>query len=72
MHAITFSHPGPPEVLAWADTVAPAPSADEVVIDVQAAGINNADLLQRRGAYPVPAGASPILGLECSGTVSWV
>jgi len=72
MHAITFSHPGPPEVLAWSDTPAPAPTADEVVINIQAAGINNADLLQRRGAYPVPAGASPILGLECSGTVSWV
>jgi putative PIG3 family NAD(P)H quinone oxidoreductase len=72
MHAITFSHPGPPEVLTWSDTAAPAPTPDEVVIDIQAAGINNADLLQRRGAYPVPAGASPILGLECSGTVSWV
>ncbi|MBS0418917.1 MAG: NAD(P)H-quinone oxidoreductase [Proteobacteria bacterium] len=72
MHAITFAHPGPPEVLAWSDTAAPAPAADEVVIDIRAAGINNADLLQRRGAYPVPAGASPILGLECSGTVSWV
>lgn len=59
-------------MLAWSDTAAPAPAADEVVIDIQAAGINNADLLQRRGAYPVPPGASPILGLECSGTVSWV
>jgi len=72
MHAITFKSPGPPDVLTWSDTTAPAPAADEVVIDIHAAGINNADLLQRRGAYPVPPGASPILGLECSGTISWV
>jgi len=72
MHAITFPHPGPPDVLAWSDTAAPVPTPDEVVIDIQAAGINNADLLQRRGAYPVPPGASPILGLECSGILSWV
>lgn len=72
MHAITFKNPGPPDVLTWSTTAAPAPTPDEVVIDVHGAGINNADLLQRKGAYPVPAGASPILGLECSGTISWV
>ena len=71
-HAITFDKPGPPDVLTWTEIAAPAPAPDEVMIDVQAAGINNADLLQRRGAYPVPQGASPILGLECSGTISWV
>jgi len=46
------------------------PSApDEVLIEVTAAGVNRADLLQRQGFYPPPPGASPILGLECSGTV---
>jgi len=43
-----------------------------VRIDVAAAGVNRADLLQRRGLYPPPDGASPILGLECAGTVAEV
>ena len=70
MRAVTFSRPGGPEVLAWGDADIEAPGPRDVVIDVHAAGINNADLLQRRGAYPVPAGASPILGLEVAGVVS--
>jgi putative PIG3 family NAD(P)H quinone oxidoreductase len=48
---------------------APQPGADEVLIEVHAAGINRADLLQRDGAYPPPEDASPIMGLEVSGTV---
>ena len=47
----------------------PAPGAGEVLIRVAFAGINRADLLQRRGLYPPPADASPILGLEVAGTV---
>jgi NADPH2:quinone reductase len=47
----------------------PAPRAGEVLIKVHAAGLNRADLLQRNGLYPPPADASPILGLEVSGTV---
>jgi NADPH2:quinone reductase len=47
----------------------PAPGADEVLIEVAAAGVNRADLLQRRGLYPPPADASPIMGLEVAGTV---
>ena len=47
----------------------PEPGAGEVLIRVAAAGVNRADLLQRRGLYPPPRGASPILGLECAGTV---
>jgi putative PIG3 family NAD(P)H quinone oxidoreductase len=50
----------------------PAPEAgpDDLLIDVTATAVNRADLLQRRGLYPPPPGASPILGLECSGVVA--
>jgi putative PIG3 family NAD(P)H quinone oxidoreductase len=47
----------------------PLPGADEVLIEVQAAGLNRADLLQRKGLYPPPRDASPIMGLEVAGTV---
>lgn len=50
----------------------PTPGPDEVVVDVAAAGVNRADLLQRRGFYPPPPGASELPGLEVSGTVSAV
>ena len=59
-----------PEILTWATTPAPAPECGEVVITVAAAGVNRADLMQRQGHYPPPPGASTILGLECSGTIS--
>ena len=72
MHAVTFNSPGPPDVLTWSGFASPVPTSDDVVIDIHAAGVNNADLLQRRGLYPLPPGASPILGLECSGAISWV
>jgi putative PIG3 family NAD(P)H quinone oxidoreductase len=48
----------------------PEAGAGEVVLDVVAAGINRADLLQRRGQYPPPPGASEVLGLECAGRVA--
>jgi putative PIG3 family NAD(P)H quinone oxidoreductase len=70
MHAVTFSRPGPPEVLEWTQVPSPAPGPNEVLIDVQAAGLNHADLLQRRGLYPPPPGASEILGLECAGRIA--
>lgn len=47
----------------------PAPADGEILIEVAAAGVNRADVVQRRGAYRLPADASPILGLECAGTV---
>ncbi len=50
-------------------TARPAPGAGEVLIRVACAGVNRADLLQRRGFYPPPPGASSIMGLEVSGTV---
>ena len=58
--------------LVWTEQPDPQPSAGEVLIDVAAAGVNRADLLQRAGHYPPPPGASPILGMECSGTIAAV
>ena len=69
MHAITFNNPGGPEVLTWGEAPDPQPAADELLVRVRATAVNRADLLQRRGAYPPPAGASSILGLELAGEV---
>lgn len=70
--AIRFTHPGPPSVLRLVEVERPVPAPGEVRIAVHAAGINNADLLERRGQYPVPPGAPPGLGLECAGVISGV
>lgn len=70
--AILFDEPGPPEVLRWRSVDELRPRSHEVVISVAAAGVNNADLLQRRGHYPVPSWAPRPLGLECAGTISEV
>jgi putative PIG3 family NAD(P)H quinone oxidoreductase len=67
--AILFDEPGPPEVLRWRSVEKLRPRSHEVVVDVAAAGVNNADLLQRRGHYPVPSWAPRPLGLECAGTI---
>jgi putative PIG3 family NAD(P)H quinone oxidoreductase len=72
MRAITITEPGGPEVLKVADVPDPVPGPGEVVIDVAAAGLNRADLLQRQGLYPPPPGAPPYPGMECSGRVSAV
>lgn len=70
MHAITISEPGDPDVLTWTEQPDPRPGPGEVVLDVAAAAVNRADLLQRKGQYPPPAGVSEVPGLECSGTVA--
>ncbi|QIS17104.1 NAD(P)H-quinone oxidoreductase [Nocardia terpenica] len=73
MHAVILDGFGGPEVLRWAEAPdPPAPGPGEVAIDVVAAGVNRADLLQRQGFYPPPPGASEILGLECSGVIAAV
>ena len=69
MRAVLFEQPGAPDVLTIGDADTPVAGADELLIRVHATAINRADLLQRRGAYPPPAGASPILGLEVAGEV---
>lgn len=56
--------------LSLGEQPSPFPAPGEVVVDVAAAGVNRADLLQRAGQYPPPPGASDILGLEVSGTIS--
>ncbi|MGQ5260583.1 NAD(P)H-quinone oxidoreductase [Micromonospora sp. ZYX-F-536] len=72
MRAITVPQPGGPEALVWAEVPDPEPGPDEVIVDVRAAGVNRADLLQRQGHYPPPQGAPEYLGLECSGVISAV
>jgi putative PIG3 family NAD(P)H quinone oxidoreductase len=70
MYAITVREPGGPEVLEWAEVPDPVAGPGEVLLDVVAAGVNRADLLQRQGHYPPPPGASEIIGLECAGRVA--
>jgi putative PIG3 family NAD(P)H quinone oxidoreductase len=70
MHAVVISEPGDPEVLQWTEVADPRPGPGEVLVEVAAAGVNRADLMQRQGLYPPPAGAPPYPGLECSGTVA--
>jgi putative PIG3 family NAD(P)H quinone oxidoreductase len=70
MRAVTISQPGGPEVLGWGEVPDPVCGPGEVLVDVVAAAVNRADLLQRQGHYPPPPGASEILGLECSGVIS--
>lgn len=69
MRAITIPQPGPADVLTIGEAPRPDLGPDEIRIAVRATSVNRADLLQREGRYPPPAGASPILGLECAGTV---
>ncbi len=55
--------------LVWTDAPSPTLGDGEIRIRVKASAVNRADLSQRKGGYPPPPGASPILGLECSGVV---
>jgi putative PIG3 family NAD(P)H quinone oxidoreductase len=72
MRAVIAPDAGGPEQLTIVDLPDPVPGPGEVVLDVAAAGLNRADLLQRQGFYPPPPGGSDVLGMECSGTVSAV
>ena len=69
MRAIVMREPGGPDVLELAEIDTPEPRPEDVLIKVTAAGVNGPDLVQRRGHYPPPEGASPHLGLEVSGEV---
>jgi putative PIG3 family NAD(P)H quinone oxidoreductase len=69
MRAIEISEPGGPEQLRVARRPTPRPGRGEVLVRVSAAGVNRPDILQRKGLYPPPPGASDIPGLEISGTV---
>jgi tumor protein p53-inducible protein 3 len=70
MKAILIDKPGNEGVLKLGDYDDPVPGPNDLLISVRCAGINRADLMQRQGFYPPPAGASPILGLECAGVVT--
>ena len=72
MWAVTIERQGAPATLRWAEVPDPVAGPAEVLIDVAASGVNRADLLQAAGRYPVPPGASEILGMECSGVISAV
>lgn len=69
MKAIEISEFGAPEVLVPVERALPEPQDKQVLIKVAAAGVNRPDVLQRRGYYPPPAGASDIPGLEVSGVI---
>jgi putative PIG3 family NAD(P)H quinone oxidoreductase len=70
MRAIEISAPGAPEVLKAVERPDPVPAPGEVLIRVAAAGVNRPDVLQRKGAYPPPPGASDLPGLEVAGTIT--
>jgi putative PIG3 family NAD(P)H quinone oxidoreductase len=70
MRAVVISQPGPPEVLQLRDVAVPEPVREHVRVRVQATAVNRADLMQRLGNYPAPAGWPPdIPGLEYAGVV---
>lgn len=69
MRAVSITEPGDADVLRLTDVDAPTPGAGQVVVDTAAAGVNRADIMQRLGHYPPPKGASPLPGLELSGTI---
>lgn len=72
MIAIEISRAGGPEVLVPVERPMPEPGEGEVLIRVVAAGVNRPDVMQRRGVYPPPPGASDIPGLEVAGTIEHV
>jgi putative PIG3 family NAD(P)H quinone oxidoreductase len=69
MRAIVVKQPGGPEALQIAEVPDPQPREGDLVVRVRAAGVNRADLLQRLGRYPPPAGESDIIGMEVAGEV---
>lgn len=70
MTVIEMTEPGGPDMLVPGTRPVPSPAGHELLIQVEAAGVNGPDLVQRRGHYPPPKGASDLLGLEVSGTVA--
>jgi len=70
MRAIAITRFGPPEVLSETQRPDPVPAAGELLIAVQASGVNRPDVLQRKGLYPMPPGVSDLPGLEVAGTVA--
>jgi NADPH2:quinone reductase len=69
MRAVAIVNPGPPEALVSVTRPRPVAASDEVLIRIVAAGVNRPDVLQRKGLYPPPPGASDLPGLEVAGEV---
>jgi putative PIG3 family NAD(P)H quinone oxidoreductase len=69
MRGVSITEPGDADVLQVADVDASTAGPGQVVVDMVAAGVNRADVMQRLGHYPPPKGASPLPGLEVSGTI---
>lgn len=69
MKAVEISSPGGPDVLKLTERPVPRPAKGEVLIKVAAAGVNGPDIMQRKGLYPAPPGASDLPGLEVSGEI---
>ncbi|WP_297206798.1 NAD(P)H-quinone oxidoreductase [uncultured Pluralibacter sp.] len=72
MKRVEITVPGGPEVLKISDAAIPECGESEVLIAVKAAGVNRPDILQRQGKYPMPAGVTPVPGLEVAGVVQAV
>ena len=70
MTEVGIAQPGGPEVLQPRRVPVPRPGPGQVLVRVRAAGVNRPDVLQRRGLYPMPPGASPVPGLEVAGEVA--
>jgi NADPH:quinone reductase len=72
VRAVLAPTPGGPEALVLTDRPDPRPGPGDLLVDVEATAVNRADLLQRRGLYPPPPGATDVLGLELAGRVAAV
>lgn len=72
MKVVTIAKPGAPDVLTLDERAVPVPKAGEVLVKIAATGVNGPDMMQRKGLYPAPPGASDLLGLEISGEVTAV
>jgi putative PIG3 family NAD(P)H quinone oxidoreductase len=72
VRAVVITTSGGPEVLSLQEVPDPVPGEGEVLVEVTAAGVNPADVMQRMGFYPPPPGASAYPGLECSGRITQV
>lgn len=72
MHAVEISQPGAADVLRWVQRPLPVPAPGEVLIRVAASGVNRPDVLQRKGLYPPPPGASDVPGLDVAGVIEAV
>ena len=72
MKYVAVTGPGTPDVMHLANGPLPIPGGDDVLIKVEFAGVNRPDVAQRSGTYAPPPGASPVMGLEVSGTIAAV